>query len=682
MSAPPAAAPERAYRPDIDGLRAIAILSVVLYHSGLMRLNGGFTGVDIFFVISGYLIGGQIWTALRAGEFSYRRFYQRRAKRILPAFYAVIVFALGAGWLLLSPFELELLARSAFAAVLSGSNILFWGTTNYFAGASERYPLLMTWSLGVEEQFYLVIPLLMALVARVRRQWILPAIATVCLGSFVLAALAVDHHPTAVFYLLPMRAWELGAGLVLALCETEFKPWRFASGLREAAGFAALWLMAAPMFALRAETTASAWTVLPAVAGAALAIAVPGSWINRRWLSAGPMRFIGKISYSWYLWHWPLLSLMHVLYDGAVPRAREVETVALSFVAAVASYFLIEQPFRRSTQPVGQMLVRYGLASAALAGICAAFWLTRGVPRRCPALVAMENPGRALRSDPCLAGLNSDEPNLSPTCYGARGDRPLVALWGDSHAAAMAPGLHELARTEGYGFVQLGKASCPPLIGTTHFIPRVPQLAQGCWRFNNEVLLQLRADTRIRIVVLSAAWSAPFYRDWENGWLTADLAHGQEMPTAQATNTLFVDSLRATIASLQAAGKQVIVLEDVPEFAIDPLWRVKAQFIPARRRLTLWLGIANAEDPGIDAIDSNPNIALSRFLVEQTAAQFKRVDLVDPKLALCRGSGQCVYRDGGRLLYIDSSHLSRDGALYALRNFRLPAIGARESAAR
>jgi peptidoglycan/LPS O-acetylase OafA/YrhL len=683
MNLKPSASTDRTYRPDIDGLRAIAILSVVLYHSGLIRLSGGFTGVDIFFVISGYLIGGQIWTAQRAGEFSYRRFYQRRAKRILPVFYAVTVFTLGVGLLLLSPWELELLGRSALAATLSASNILFWGTTNYFAGASDRYPLLMTWSLGVEEQFYLAIPLLMAVVARVRSQWILPAIATVSLGSFAFACIVVNHHPTAVFYLLPARAWELGVGVALAVSEANRKHadetqrgQKISSrGWQEFAGIAALGLMIAAIAAHRVETTASAWTVLPAVAGAALAIAVPGSWINRRLLSAGPPRFIGKISYSWYLWHWPLLSLMHILYGGAVPAAREAETVVLSFAAAVACYFLIEQPFRRSTEPASRMLTRYAIASAVLLAVCGVIWLGRGVPQRFPTLAQMESPGRALRSDPCLAGLSSDEPNLSPACYDATETRPLVALWGDSHSAAFAPGVRALAQAQGYGLVQLGKASCPPLIGATHFISRIPSLAQGCLRFNRAVLVKLRADSRIRIVILSAAWAAPFYRDWENGWLTADLAHAEETPTAQATNTLFVASLRTTIESLRAGGKQVIVLEDVPEFTINPLWRVKAQRIPARRRLAQWLAIADAGDPGFDAADRSPNIALSISLLDQTVAQSKEVQLIDPVPALCSNSDHCDYRDGDRLLYVDSDHLSPDGALYALRSLRLPAPG-------
>ncbi len=676
MNAHPSAVPDRAYRPDIDGLRAISILSVVLFHSGLVGLNGGFTGVNIFFVISGYLIGGQIWTELDARAFSYKRFYQRRAKRILPAFYAVTIFTLAAGLLLLSPRDLEQLGRGSIAATLSASNILFWKTANYFAGSSERNPLLMTWSLGVEEQFYLLVPLLMAVVARLRSRSILPTIAAVSLGSFVFACVMASHYPMAAFYLLPARAWELGAGVLLAVAETKRKQKLVARGWAELGSVAALVLMVTAIVAPFPQFTASAWTVLPAVAGAMLAIAVPGSWINRRLLSAPPLRFIGKISYSWYLWHWPLLSLMHILHGGAIPVARAAETVALSFVLAVASYFLVEQLFRRSTQPAIPMLVRYALASAVLLAACVAVWSSHGFPQRFPVLAQMENSGQALRSDPCLAGLDRDTPNLSPPCYDAAGTTPLVALWGDSHSAAIAPGLRDLAEAQGYGFVQLGKASCPPLTGATHFIPRIPTLAQGCLGFNRAVLIQLRADPHIRIVILSAAWAAPFYRDWENGWLTADFAHVQQTPTAQATSALLAASLRNTIESLQASGKRVLVLEDVPEFTMDPLWRVESERIPARRQLVQWLNIADARDSGAALIETGANIALSRSVVEHTVAQCRSAQLIDPQATLCADSLQCAYRDAGGLLYLDSNHLSPDGARRVLGNFKFPAAGA------
>jgi len=214
---------ERPYRSDIDGIRSLAILSVVLYHAGVPRLMGGLRGVDIFFVLSGYLIGGHIYSELHTDRFSYLRFYQRRAKRILPAFFAVMIFTLIGVLLLMPPLTAYHYARSAFAATLSLSNFEFWRSSGYFDTDSAANPLLMIWSLSVEEQFYVMIPLLMVLLARVRKSWVLPSILAVCAASFVFAVVELRRAPSMVFYLLPSRAWELGAGVALAVFELNRK---------------------------------------------------------------------------------------------------------------------------------------------------------------------------------------------------------------------------------------------------------------------------------------------------------------------------------------------------------------------------------------------------------------------------------------------------------------------------
>ena len=673
-------AAERAYRADIDGLRAVAILSVVFYHAGLGWLPGGFTGVDIFFVISGYLIGGHIYAELRDGAFSYLRFYQRRAKRILPALYAVLAFTLVAALLLLSPAETAKLARDACAATLSVSNVLFWGTTNYFAGKGELNPLLMTWSLGVEEQFYAVIPLLMVLLARIRRQSVLPATLAVSFASLAIAAGLGMRYPMIVFYLLPARAWELGVGVALAVAELNRKSGTMrgakSGALAQLAAFAGVALVIAPMFLLSAQTAFPVPGLFCSVLGTALLIAVPSTWINRQLLSLLPLTFIGRVSYSWYLWHWPLLALLHIVYGAHVPAAAPVLEIAASFAVAVACWQWIEQPFRRSGRAAGPLLLRYGLVSAALLLVCGVVWVGRGIPQRFPKLAAIETTGHALKADPCLAGSTSDEPNLQPACYAASPAGPTVALWGDSHSAALAPSLRTIASAQGFGFVQLGKAACPPLIGATHFIPRLPLLGDGCRRFNRESFDLLKANQHIRIVVLTADWSASLARTWESGWLSADQAHDAEFPTSDENRRLFLDSLAATLGALQTARTQVIVIEDVPSFEIDPLWRIRATRIPARRRLAALLGIQDATDPGFAAPDPYQNRALSFSLVQQAVASVPGVTLVDLDPALCSSPDQCAYRNGENLLYNDGGHLSTDGAHYALRNFRFPAVDA------
>jgi len=671
----PLATPERTYRADIDGMRALAILSVVLYHGGFPRLTGGFTGVDIFFVISGYLIGGHIYAELRAGTFSYASFYRRRAKRILPAFFAVLVFVLLAAITLLSPIQAAQVGREACAAVLSDSNILYWATTNYFTGRSDHDLLLMTWSLGVEEQFYAVIPVLMLLLARARHSLMLPAIGAACVLSFALAWIALGSHPMMVFYMLPARAWELGIGVALAVFELNRKRLVLPAGLTHAAGAAGLLLMLAPMLTLTAETAFPGASALPSVLGAAMVIAVPGSFVNTRLLSLAPLTFIGRISYSCYLWHWPLLALVHIIYGGSPPAAALLCAVAASFAAAAISCFAVEQPLRKSDSAPAPLLMRYAVLAAAMLLAGAALWLSHGIPQRLPELAAIESPAQALEADPCLAGMSREQPDLTSRCYDAAAPT-IVALWGDSHAAALAPALRTAAAAQGYGFSEMAKASCPPLRGATHAIPRLPLLAAGCQGFNGVVARQIESDSRIRVVILSAGWAAPLYRTWQDGWLTADPSRALAMPAVEANRQLFVASLNATIEFLQAAGKQVVVIADVPSFTVDPLWRIDTQQIPARRFLAAWLRIPDGADPGVAAPDAAPEIVLSNSLLHQAVAGFTGVALIDPAAALCESPTQCAYREGDYLFYIDSNHLSADGARQALREFSLPSTNA------
>ncbi len=499
--------------------------------------------------------------------------------------------------------------------------------------------------------------------------------------------------------MLPARAWELGAGVALAAAELNSKsrqrpasklshpsrkdknaarvghPWH--SSIREYASaellsLAGLASILAPVFLLTAAMPFPGPAALPSVLGTVLVIAMPASWLNRRILSLPPLVFLGKISYSWYLWHWPLLALLRVLYDGTPPRAALLVAVAAALAVAALSYYLIEQPFRRSTRPPIPLLLRYAAASVVLLTACGAIWLTHGLPGRFPALAKMEATGQALSADPCLAA-ETDRPNLTPACYDASPARPSVALWGDGHAAALAPALRFAANARGYGFVELAKNSCTPLNGATHYIPRLPRLAGECLQFNRTVLGLLEADRRIRVVILSAAWAAPLYRNWMDGWLTADLAREPRVPSPEASRLLYFESLAASIRSLEDAGKQVIVLEDTPNFDFDPMLKVRTARIPARRFLARWLGVQRDPDPGIASPAADEQIAVSVSMLKEAAAHLPGVALVNPKPTLCQSATECTYRDKESLLFIDSSHLSPDGARRALRDLQLPA---------
>jgi peptidoglycan/LPS O-acetylase OafA/YrhL len=660
------------YRPDLDGLRAIAILGVVLYHAHVPLISGGFTGVDIFFVISGYLIGGHIFSDLLAGSFSYLEFYRRRAKRILPAFLAVLALTTLAALVLLSSFELSELEKSALAATLSVSNLYFWTHSNYFQTQNQMNPLLMTWSLGVEEQFYAVIPLLMVVLARIRRSLLLPAILAVCVLSFLLAWRELGSHPVMVFYLLPTRAWELGVGVALAVIEQSRKPSTSSFNMARLASPIGIILMLAPMFILKADSSFPGAAALPSVLGTALVIAAPGSWINRRLLSISPLTFIGRISYSWYLWHWPMLSFLCIVSGGKLPPVAVAVTTAASLGAAILSYHFVEQPFRNSTQAPVPLLLRYAVATIALFAACGGIWLSHGIPQRYPQLVQFEKVRAEHYADPCLIRDGNDKPELSPPCYSASGNRPLVALWGDSHAAALAPGIRPIVDAAGYDFAQLNKAGCRPLGGAAFDRRSASGPDAECSRFNRQALKQIESDQRIRIVIIADAWGHMFTQQSSVEALIGGNAGRRGARRQNNSQNDAMQFLKDSISSLQAAGKNVIVMGDVPSFDIDPLVIVWTDMIPLRRAIATWMGIEDNSGVEFASDRAGSSDALAASLLHDAIATLPDTTLVDVKQAFCSQAGKCVYRKDGRLFYLDSQHLSPDGARYALRDFHLP----------
>jgi peptidoglycan/LPS O-acetylase OafA/YrhL len=662
----------RSYRSDIDGIRAIAVSSVVLYHAGLPTISGGFSGVDIFFAISGYLIGGHIFSQARSGTFNFLGFYKLRAKRILPAFYAVLAFTILTSLFFLSPFENHLFALSACSAALSCSNIFFLHyLQDYFNAGTSYHPLLMTWSLGVEEQFYAVIPLLMVLLARIRRSLLLPATLAVCILSFLLAWHQVYFHPSNAFYLLPERAWELGIGVALAVMEQTKGTLSLPAPLTHLLGTTGFALMVAPVFLLKASTPFPGPAALPSVLGTALVIALPASWINRRLLSLPPLVFIGRISYSWYLWHWPLICYLRIASGDNVPTYAALTAVAFSLTAAILTYYFIEQPFRRSRRAPGPLLLRYAVASACMLAVSGAIWASSKIPhipQPFPLLATTDQETWSPQSPLCMP--DRYVLDLSPGCYNSSDTRPSVAIWGDSHSAALAPSLRAIAQEQGYGFIQVSHSQCAPLSGSALYDTQSPLNARQCIQFNHQVLDLLCNDPHLRVVFLVGMWAL----DASSGWVYSGSAHDREILAPDAANALFRRSLTATIQSLQAAGKQVVVMGDVPFFSIDPLMRFRTSHIPVRHVLSVWMHAAVAEDTGVGYPGKDDQSASVNPQLRDVVDGFEGVSLIDLRSKFCHGGGECMYRIGDRMLFRDPNHLSPFGARYALSDYHLPPL--------
>lgn len=371
------------HREEIDGLRAVAVLPVILFHARLPGFSGGFVGVDVFFVISGFLITGLILEEQARGDFSLLRFYERRARRILPALYFVLAVSMPFAALLMWPDELRNFGQYLVSVILFVSNIRLWLTTDYFSPDADLNPLLHTWSLGVEEQFYMLFPLALMVAWRwAGRAAVTGGILAMVAVSFALAVAGWHRQPEAAFYLLPTRAWELGLGAGLAAW-LQFRPPALGRGTAEAGGLAGLAMIAAAIVAFDAATPFPTWPALLPTVGAALVLlcAAPGTLAGRL-LCLRPVVFIGLISYSAYLWHQPVFAfarLAHPAMIGPSPAAM-AGLAALALVLATLSWRFVERPFRDRRRIAPRGILAAGLGSSI--ALAAAALLVPGLIRQ------------------------------------------------------------------------------------------------------------------------------------------------------------------------------------------------------------------------------------------------------------------------------------------------------------
>ncbi|QKJ88457.1 Acyltransferase [Paramixta manurensis] len=354
------------YRADIDGLRALAVLPVIAYHMGLQALPGGFTGVDIFFVISGYLICGIIYQNASRDSFSYLEFYKRRCLRILPPLFVVLFATLLFGYHHLLPSQFTELSNSALAATLFSSNLYFWQQTGYFAGPAELKPLLHTWSLAVEEQFYIVFPVVLLLAMRWFRHRLTHVMLLIIAGSFLLSIVGVLKRPDFTFYLLPTRAWELALGGIISVSGLESSMVRVRQGAKHALSLVGLALIVFGFVWLNTDKPFPSWNALWPCVGSFLIILAGREALVNRLLALKPVVYIGMISYCLYLWHWPIIVYSKMFFNFG-DGTRDLAIIAATFGLAVASRYLIEIPFRYKLSA----LRPGGIVSASAGGVVA-----------------------------------------------------------------------------------------------------------------------------------------------------------------------------------------------------------------------------------------------------------------------------------------------------------------------
>ncbi len=656
-----------AHRNDIDGLRALAITPVLLLHSGSSLFSGGYIGVDIFFVISGFLITSIIFKEIQEGKFTILKFYERRARRIFPALTIVFVFCVIASHLTLLPLEYKDFGQSLLSSTLFVSNILFWIEAGYFDAESLTKPLLHTWSLSVEEQFYILFPPLLLLLTRFTRRWILWALACSWALSFISNVFLVHTDQSAAFFLSPGRAWELLTGAILAL-NSRHSNNRILNEILSTTGFI---LILFSIFIFDSSTLFPGYPAVLPCLGTALII-YSGSKTTptiSKLLSLRPIVFIGLISYSLYLWHWPIFVFTHVYLDKPFTPALSLMLISVTTVLAWLSWRYVESPFRgRSSKVTRKMVFQLSVPVALVfISIGATLQLTDGMPLRLSntAIIIARTiqVQHSFLPKGCLKKGGTTNINEVSPCIvrGKDFKQNAFLVWGDSHAAAYMPGISgSLPSTAKVKAEFTGMQGCPPLIGITTASSEKAVYSR-CAEYNQRVLNHIKSDPGIKLVVLSAFWS--LYTNGER--LASDPNHGDvylyDTSTGEISQSpdknrsLLEKGLIATISELTRNGRAVLIVGPFPELDFDGASTL------ARNDL---FHLNRDIRPTMKDVEKRSKSFLS-ILNRITKKYPIKVSL--PHLALCRNS-YCEVMADNKPIYIDRHHLSIFGANYVARS--------------
>lgn len=625
------------YRADIDGLRSIAIVPVVLFHAGIALFSGGYVGVDVFFVISGYLITSVIYEEIKTDSFSIAKFYERRIKRIFPALFTVIF----ATWAVFSLFTatvpyFNMLTDSVIASVLFSSNMLFWSETGYFDGFSDYKPLLHTWSLGIEEQFYVFFPLLLLAISKFMKKKYISVIGTVAVFSFILNVWGVRHHQSATFYLLPTRAWELGIGCLIALWGKQINIRRT---YMEIASISGLALILFSVFYFDKNTVfPGLWALIPCVGTALIIISglAPYKTSVTALFEKPLLVTTGKLSYSLYLWHFPIFT-MRKYWQPYKPDSFLFSTfflIVLTVVLAVLSYNFIETPVRK-------MRITNRKALFAVTLTVMFIFVSAGYVIKIRNGELPWNHPIYMEPDPIKHLPYHDKLNISYSSDRIIGDKtqtPSIALIGDSHAAVASLGIDDIAKKHKTAIFAATIGGLLPIVDflKTDKLVSYPNV--------NDLTLSVLAEHKeIKTVFLIGRWEL-VYGDQVKDGLFKPFQVGNKLITDQTEiREKFKENLYKTISKLAAMHKKVIVFAEVPSF--QPYINI---FYPPECQTSY-------------AYERERKQMYSDFKdVEKMGADYELIYYYKPLL----NKGNYCYTLGKNTLYYDDNHLSTFGSKY------------------
>lgn len=629
------------FRRDIAGLRAVAVIGVLLFHLGFSWMPGGFAGVDVFFVISGYLITSILLRDVASTRFSFVSFYLRRIKRLLPAALLVMISSLIAGYFLLNPAAFENLAKSALYASFFAANIYFYMNSGYFDASSEESPLLHMWSLGVEEQFYIFFPLIIvALLSRSRRSAFI-GIAALFIASFIFCLIMAIHDPMFGFYMFPMRAWELGIGCLIA-----FSPGSSASiRLRRGLALLGLVLIVGPMLLLHEGLTyPSYWAAIPALGTLLLIHFARGVPLSERILGSWPMQFLGKISYSVYLWHWPVIVFYRTYWSGrALTLTESIMIFFISLLLGWISWVFVEEKFRQVSIRPRFVFAAATFASCSLIVLAGAVLLSNGFENRVVKNTVELTDIKKMWDWACVE--KKFVPGAGPSCVvGARWNGAVKrgVVWGDSHSEHFAAILDSVARKRNISIV-IAPRSCPPYLNLkyVHYNkPDNPLFGERCSRKQEMMSKWVNESNDIDFIIMAAAWSG------HGDNLVSPSADGGKLGPA-----LMYDSFSALLSDLKLEGRKLLFLGEVPRlrFSYNSCAAVSLG-IPYRQcsydfRTLSYAKVSARHEP-------------YNSVLEQLAMDWHGKVLL-PSRMMCT-PGSCGTFFAGEFIYRDNNHLRRN----------------------
>ncbi|HEV2523913.1 MAG TPA: acyltransferase family protein [Gammaproteobacteria bacterium] len=649
------------YRPDIDGLRAIAVLSVVAFHAFPYWVKGGFVGVDIFFVIFGFLISTIIFSSLERDAFSFAEFYSRRIRRIFPALLTVLITCFVFGWFALTADEYKQLGKHMAAGAGFVSNFVLWKESGYFDAAAETKPLLHLWSLGIEEQFYIFWPLFLWAVWK-KRINLLTITAAVAIVSFTLNLVKYQSDGVADFYSPQTRFWELLAGSLLAYIShhhSQLLNRKTLCHFQSALG--AVFIAIGLIFITKEKHFPGTWALLPVIGAVMVIAAGKSAWLNRVVLSNGILVWFGLISFPLYLWHWPLLSFANMIESGVPDRSTRIAAVLISIILAWLTYRLIEHPIRFGKKNNAKVILLAILIS--LVGLLGYQTFKRdGFSFRNNIQELEEKILRPIKwrdidnSDSICQKQFEQKYNY---CKLAKDETPSIALIGDSFANSYFQGLSEEFAKVGDNLVMLGTCGCPPLLDIkSGFAGQQDR----CNAMNSNAIKAVAAMPNVHTIILAANWhlyinGTRFHWHYDRPWEIKDMDAEEKINTQ-----VFSEKMKATIAFLSKSGKKIIIMKQTPEINFNP------QACLAKRPFAM-----NKKEKGCGGI---PVGAIKSYLAEYEAVfdsvvlNDSRVSVLDPYPVMCPGV-YCAVMDGIYPLYRDDLHLSLYGSKYLASRLKL-----------